>query len=551
MIRGSSIFLLSGLFVVVMATLSYGGPADLVLKNGAVITMEASQPKATAIAIGADRIVWIGESSKAQKWIGPNTKVIDLQGAFVYPGFIDSHAHVAGLGDSRTKLDLVGTADKQSIVKMVQQAALTTAKGEWIRGRGWDQNDWPEKKFPTAADLDAVSSDNPVVLLRVDGHAHWVNTAALRLAGITKETKDPEGGLIERDPEGNPTGVLVDNAMDILDTAVPALTQQQVQSRIQIALQEAARKGLTMIHDAGESETQIEAFKALAASGGLPVRVYGMIGLPDPYGETLVKTGPKNYGPFYELRCVKLYQDGALGSRGAALLAPYSDDPGNSGLMRMTEEQLLSMLLLAKQNGFQVGVHAIGDRANRLVLDSYSKMNVDGLRWRIEHAQVLSQPDIPRLALWGVIASMQPTHATSDMPWAEDRVGPDRIKGAYAWQSLLQHKTVIAGGSDAPVEDINPLWGIYSAITRQDHDGNPKGGWHPEQKVSREEALRMFTIDGAYASFHEKDLGSLKVGKLADLTVLPENLLTCDPKDMINMKVLYTIVGGKIQSQIP
>jgi hypothetical protein len=533
--------------MVMMASVLYGGTADLVLKNGIVITMEASQPKATAIAIGGDKILWIGDSSKAQTWIGPKTKVVDLEGAFVYPGFIDSHAHVTGLGDSRTKLDLVGTPDKQSVVKMVQEATQTTPKGEWIRGRGWDQNDWPEKKFPSAADLDPITPENPVVLLRVDGHAHWVNTAALRLAGITKDTKDPEGGLIERDADGNPTGILVDNAMDLLDAAVPTLTQQQVQSRIQIALQEASGKGITMIHDAGESETQIEAFKALAASGRLPVRVYGMIGLPDPYCENLVKDGPKNFGPFYELRSVKLYEDGALGSRGAALLAPYSDDPANSGLMRMTEDQLLPLLMLAKKGGFQVGVHAIGDRANRLVLDAYSKMNVNGLRWRIEHAQVLSQSDIPRLALWGVIASMQPTHATSDMPWAEDRVGPDRIKGAYAWQSLLQHKTVIAGGSDAPVEDCNPLWGIYAAITRQDHDGLPKGGWHPEQSVSREEALRMFTIDGAYAAFRENELGSLKVGKLADLTVLPKNLLTCDPHDMIDMKVTYTIVGGQLQ----
>lgn len=530
-----------------MMSFSEASTADLVFKNGKVFTMDPAMPRASAIAIGQDKILWVGESSKAQTWIGKNTQVIDLKGAFVYPGLIDSHAHVVGLGTLRTDVDVTGTPDKASVLAIVKQTVEKANAGEWIRGRGWDQNDWPEKKFPAASDLDAISGDHPIALERIDGHAYWVNSAALRVAGITRDTPDPQGGKIEHDESGNPTGILIDNAEDLVDGKIPALTAAQLRTRILRALKEASEKGITMIHDPGESADVVEAFKALAAENALPVRVYGMIEMASSAGEALVKKGPQNFGPYYETRAVKIYADGALGSRGAALLEPYSDDPKNSGLMRMTEDELLRQLLLAKQNGFQVGVHAIGDAANRMVLDGYSKMNVNGLRWRIEHAQVVSPQDLPRFATWGVIASMQPTHATSDMPWAEDRLGENRIKGAYAWKTLLQNKTVIAGGSDAPVEDINPLWGIYAAITRQDHEGKPPGGWHPEQKVSREEALQMFTTAGAYAAFREKELGSLTAGKLADVVVLPQDLLVCERKAMLDMKVLYTVVGGKIR----
>lgn len=532
------------------AALALCEEADLVLKNGTIITMESDQPRAEALAVKGDRIVWVGEAGSAASRIGKSTRVIDLKGAFVYPGLIESHAHIQSLGDSRMVIDLVGTPDKSAIVKLVHARVAGAPKGDWIRGHGWDQNDWPVKEFPTASDLDAVSPDNPVILGRVDGHACWVNSRALQIAGITAQTKDPDGGKILRDKNGKPTGVFVDAAMELVASKMKSLTLEESIQRVRLALQEASQKGITLINDAGSGNSgsrDLDAFKALASKGELPVRIFSMAWMPSKAGEDLLKTGPQNYGPYLDVRSIKMILDGALGSRGAALLEPYSDDPGNQGLLMWKEQDLMDVLHHAKEKGLQVGIHAIGDRANRMVLDAYEKTGVGGLRWRIEHAQVIAPADIPRFAALDVIASMQPIHATSDGPWATDRLGPDRIKGAYAWRSLLDLHTTIAGGSDAPVEDINPLWGIYAAITRQDHSGKPEGGWHPEQLVTREEALRMYTTAGAYTAFREKDLGSIKTGKFADFTILPENLLTCDPKSMIKMKVLYTIVGGQIR----
>ncbi|HEY4492400.1 MAG TPA: amidohydrolase, partial [Acidobacteriota bacterium] len=474
------------------------------------------------------------------------TKVIDLKGAYVYPGLIDSHAHIISLGGRRVEIDLLGTENKESIVRMVADGVAKAKKGEWIAGRSWDQNDWPVKEFPTRRDLDAVSPDNPVVLERIDGHAFWVNSAALRIAGITRDTPDQEGGKIYRDPQGNPTGILVDNAMDLIVRARPALTRDQIKERIRAALQDSAQKGLTMIHDAGQSNSDVAAFKELASRNELPVRVYGMYSVGNVGQAQELDAFPQNFSPYYEVRAIKMLVDGAMGSRGAALLSPYSDDPDNSGLLMWKENDLLQILRKAKERGIQSCIHAIGDKGNRMVLNAYERTGTSDLRWRIEHVQLLALPDIPRLSKIGVIASMQPTHATSDMPWTPDRIGPERMRGSYAWRSLLDEKTVIAGGSDAPVEDINPLWGIHAAITRQDHKGKPEGGWLPHQRVTRMEALRMFTVDAAYAAFRENELGSIKTGKLADLVVLPDDILTCDPKAMLNMNVLYTIVGGQI-----
>jgi predicted amidohydrolase YtcJ len=542
----SSIFLVAPVVLVGALTTYAEGKADLVLTGGTIVTMEKSQPEAGALAVVGDRIAWIGDSKDAARWIGEGTTVIDLHGAFVFPGLIESHAHIVSLGGSRLKLDLVGTSDKRAVLEKVRAQAARTSKGEWILGRGWDQNDWPDKKFPSASDLDQVAPDNPVSLTRIDGHMLWVNSAAMKIAGIRPGIADPEGGKILRDDKGNPTGILLDLAGEIVDKKTGVLTAEQIARRTQIALEESARKGLTMVTDAGTEPETLAVWKDLAANDRLPVRIYSMIYVENPEQIDRLDDGPRSYGPWLDVRTVKLLIDGALGSRGAALLAPYSDDPKNTGLLLWKQSALRDVLRVAKQKGFQVGIHAIGDRANRIVLDEYEKLRVKDLRWRIEHAQVLSQQDIPRLSQLGVIASMQPTHATSDGPWATDRLGTERAKGAYAWRSLLKHHTLLAGGSDAPVEDINPLWGIYAAVTRRDHQG--RLDWPDDsQTVSREEALRMFTIDAAYAAFHEDQTGSLKAGKLADMIVVPENLLTCEPKDLIDMKVFTTIVGGKVR----
>jgi predicted amidohydrolase YtcJ len=523
-------------------------PADLVLTNGTITTMDPTRPNAEALAIRGDQIVWIGDSEGAKKWSDSSTKVIDLKKAFVYPGLIDSHAHITGLGTSRVTVDLVGAPDLETALKRVQERVTTAQKGEWIQGRGWDQNDWPVKKFPTAADLDRVAPNHPVYLERIDGHAGWVNSVAIKMAGVTAETKDPEGGKIIRDDKGNPTGVFVDTAAELVTSKMGSLSQAELIERTKLAAEDALSKGITMIHDAGSSEQDLEAWKAMAKANDLPIRIYSMVGMPSAFGERYLKEGPQQHGPYLDVRSMKLLVDGAMGSRGAAMLESYVDDPGNTGLLMWQEPELMRVFKAAKASGIQICVHAIGNRANRMVLDAFEKTGVKDLRWRIEHAQLLSAQDIPRFSKLDVIASMQPIHATSDMPWYADRVGMERTKiGGYVWRSLLNHGTMIAGGSDAPVEDINPLWGLYAAITRQDHSGKPEGGWFPEQRVSRQEALEMFTVHAAYAAFREKELGSLMVGKLADMIVLPENLLTCDPKAMIDMKVQYTIVGGKIR----
>ena len=525
--------------------------ADLVLTNGTIITMDPNLARAEAIAVRGDKIVWIGKDSDASKWIGSSTKVIGLKNSYVFPGLIDSHAHILGLGTSRVSVDLVGAPDLNTALKRVQDQIAKTPKGQWVFGRGWDQNDWPVKEFPSASDLDRIAPDHPVFLERIDGHAGWVNTAALKLGGVTAATKDPDGGKIHHDSKGNPTGILVDTAMDLVTSKMESLSQEERISRTRLAAEDALRKGITMIHDAGSSREDIEAWKVMARKNDLPIRIYSMVAMPSSFGEEYLKSGPQKHGPYLDVRSMKIVIDGAMGSRGAAMLEPYVDDPKNTGLLMWTEPELIRVLTAAKKSGIQMGIHAIGNRANRMVLDAYEKIGVKNLRWRIEHAQLLSPQDIPRFSQLDVIASMQPIHATSDMPWYADRVGPERTKaGAYVWRSLLDRKTIIAGGSDAPVEDINPIWGLYAAITRQDHKGKPDGGWMPEQRVSREEALRMFTLDAAYTAFREKDLGSLSTGKLADMIVVPQDLLTCDPKAMIDMKVLYTIVGGKIRYEL-
>jgi len=531
--------------------------ADMVLLNGNVITMNPKKPSVEAIAIIGDKIIKVGSNKDVKKLIGPQTKVINLKGKTVAPGFIDAHLHFISLGNTKKVLNLVGTTSKEEIVQIVANKISEEGEGKWIFGRGWDQNDWPIKEFPTRWDLDPVSPKNPVILTRIDGHALWVNSLALEKAGVTKETPDPEGGKIIRDPEtGEPTGILIDEAMSLVEKIVPSSTYEERKEMAILASEECSSLGLTTVHDAGVDLETIKIYKELINENKLTVRLYVMLRWPGNAVNTYLEKGPEiGYGNNYlTIRSIKMFADGALGSRGAALFEPYSDDPTNTGLITFDPDKAFEIMKKALEKGFQVCVHAIGDRANRLVLDLFEKAfksvpQVKDHRFRIEHAQVLTEEDILRFAKLKVIPSMQPTHATSDMYWAEDRLGPERVKWAYAWKSLLNTGVRIAGGSDAPVESANPLWGIYAACTRQDHKGWPEGGWHPDQKVSRYEALKMFTIDAAYAGFEEKIKGSIEEGKLADIVVLSKDILNIPAKEILDTRVEMTIVGGKIVYQ--
>ncbi|MFI5174544.1 MAG: amidohydrolase [Terriglobia bacterium] len=537
-------------------------PADTVLLNGNIYTMNPRIPHAQAIAIRGDRIVFVGTTEGAARFKGPKSKVLDLDGKTVVPGFIDAHGHFIGLGESLQRLSFVDTRGYDEIIRMVKQKVMESPRGEWVLGRGWDQTRWPVKDFPNHRDLSAVSPETPVWLTRVDGHAGLANAQAMEIAGITRQTPDPPGGKIVRDEKtGEPTGVFIDNAMSLVGRQIPPLTRDQIKRAALLAVQKCLADGLTEVHDAGVGRETIEVYKDLIDEGRFDFRIYAMImaaGSPtnSPAASTLdsyLKAGPLiGYGENrLTVRSIKMIADGALGSRGAALLEPYSDDPKNSGWMVTPQETLYAWAKKATDGGFQVNTHAIGDRANRAWLDVVTRLEeanpkVKELRLRDEHAQILALNDLPRLASLQVIPSMQPTHCTSDMRWAEQRLGPERIKGAYAWRSLLKTGVHIAAGSDFPVEDPNPLWGFYAAVTRQDQGGWPPGGWFPQERMSREEALRSFTLDAAFAAFEENIKGSLEDGKLADLVVLSHDIMKIEPQLILRTEVEKTFLGGKL-----
>jgi predicted amidohydrolase YtcJ len=481
-----------------------------------------------------------------------DARVVDGGGRFVLPGLIDAHGHVLSLGEMRMQADLAGTASLDAALEQLKAYSAAHQGDPWLLGRGWNQVIWKLGRFPTAAELDAIVSDRPAWMERVDGHAGWANSAAIKLAGVTKDTKDPVGGRIERDANGNPSGVFVDGAMDLIVRKIPSSTPAQKAAALDLALAEMARFGMTGVGDAGSDYATYKLYRRYADEGKLTARIYAMIGGTEADFDAISKDGLiEAYGnDFLTVRSVKLYADGALGSRGAALLEPYSDDPHNKGLLFSTPAALKAMMDKAFAKGYQVNVHAIGDGGNRETLDAFEAAYkthpaARAQRNRIEHAQVVSLADIPRFKQLDVIASMQPTHATSDMNMAEARIGPERIKGAYAWQRFLHQGTPIAGGSDFPVESANPFLGLHAAVTRQDLEGRPPGGWYPDQAMSVAEALRAFTLDAAYAEHAEKRMGSLEPGKWADFIFVDQDIFTIEPIKIGHTKVLETWVGGK------
>jgi predicted amidohydrolase YtcJ len=524
---------------------------DLIVVNARIYTVDNAHPMASALAVRGGRIVFVGSDAEARTLATARTRVLDVKGRTVIPGMVDAHAHLSGLAAALRNVLLAGSKTYDEVIRRVVERARTTRKGEWVQGRGWDQNLWPEKNFPTHEALSRATPDNPVVLGRVDGHAVLANALAMRLAGVTAATKDPDGGRIIRLPNGDPSGVFIDNAQSLVRRAVPSLSDATLREATTAAIAEVNQWGMTGLHDAGESRKVIDVFESLARDNRYNIRNYVMVS--DNAADIAYYTGrgPKNglYDGHIWIRAIKTYADGALGSRGAALLAPYSDDPGNVGLLVSTPAHLESVAETGLRAGFQVNTHAIGDRGNRVALDAFEaalkKVPTADHRFRIEHAQIVSPEDIPRFARLGVIPSMQASHQTSDMRWAEARVGPQRIKGAYAWRSLLNTGVVIPNGSDFPVEEVNPLISFHSAVTRQDASGWPEGGWYPDQVMTRDEALKAMTIWPAYAAFQEKELGSLSPGKYADFVVLDRDIMTVPANEILQTRVLSTYIGGR------
>jgi len=526
---------------------------DTVYTNANIYTLDAARPRAEALAVTGGRIVAVGSAAEVMRCRGPATRVVDLAGKTLLPGLIDAHAHPASLGNfALGRIDLSEAGSFDGVVRMVAARAKKAAKGEWIIGGRWDHESWPGRGLPTHDKLSAVSPDNPVWLTRVDGHAGLANAAAMRLAGVDRDTPSPSGGEILKDESGEPTGLFVDNAENLIASRLPGSGPNTAELLLK-AQELCLSVGLTGVHDALVTPADIEAYQQLEAAGKLKLRIYAMVA-----GEHALRYFREHgvlIGDRLTVRAAKLFADGAMGSRGAWLLEPYSDRPEDAdgqpyvGLSVMKPEFMRQVAEDGLRRGYQVCTHAIGDRANREVLDAYEtalqRYALRGHRFRVEHAQLLAPEDIPRFAELGVLPSMQPTHCTSDMRWVDQRIGSKRAAGAYAWASLLRTGVRIPAGSDFPVESHNPFLGVYAAVTRQNADGEPAGGWRPEERMTRAEALRAFTLDAAYAAFEEDLKGSLKPGKLADFIVIDRDIMTCAPGEIRTTCVLQTVIGGE------
>ncbi len=549
-----------GCVAALAAALSYARPADLVLTNGNVVTVDSKRPKAQAIAIAGDRIVAVGSNAEIQKHVGPKTQLLDLGGQLVIPGFIEGHGHFMGLGRSKLVLDLTQAKSWDEIVAMVAEAAKGTPKGQWILGDGWHQEKWTKVPTPNVDGvplhhaLSKVSPDHPVLLDHASGHAAFANAKAMELAGIRKDTPNPHGGEIVRDAEGNPTGLLRERAQLLMPDPEKHLGRAEREARwrtqAELAGEEALKKGVTTFHDAGASFETIDFYRRLADEGKLPVRLYAMVRYEsnESLAKNLARYRMVGHKGFLTVRSIKRQIDGALGPHGAWLLEPYADLPSSRGLNLEKPEDIARTAELALEHGYQLNTHAIGDRANREVLDLYekafAKAKKKDLRWRIEHAQHVHPDDVPRFKKLGLIASMQGVHCTSDGPWVIRRLGVERAKAqSYLWRTFLDLGVVVNNGTDVPVEDIDPIAGFYASVTRRMGNGE---AFFPEQRMTREEALYSYTMANAFAAFEENDKGSLTPGKLADIVVLSKDVLTVPEEEIRSARVVYTILGGKV-----
>jgi len=530
-------------------------PADLIVVGARVHTSDAARPLVQAFAARGDRVVFTGSAREALALRGPASRVVDLHGLTVVPGIIDAHVHLSGLGSALRTVDLVGTRSYEEVISRVRERAAQMRPGEWIRGRGWNQMDWPDTRWPSHEALSRAVPNNPAVLTRVDGHASLVNARAIEAARITAQTRDPDGGRIIRNADGTPMGVLVDAAQGLVRRVVPPSSRDEQREEILAAIREMNRWGLTGVHDAGVGPATVDLYEELARAGRYDIRNYVMVDDDSAALRRYFARGPQRalYDGRLWIRAIKSVADGALGSRGAALLEDYSDEPGTRGLITTPLAYIQSVAVEALRNGFQYGVHAIGDRANREVLDAFEaalrQVPRADHRFRIEHAQIIHRQDIPRFAELGVVPSMQGSHQSSDAPMAMNRLGWTRVQGAYAWRSLLNTGVVIPNGTDLPVERVNPLIGFHALVTRQDASGWPAGGWFPAERMTRDEALLALTQWPAWAGFTEDVLGSITPGKYADFVVLSQDLMSVAPERILDTEILMTVLGGRVVYQ--
>jgi predicted amidohydrolase YtcJ len=533
-------------------------PAELVLKNGIIYTANEKQPQVEAVAVRYGRVIFAGATSDVKKYEGKGTRVVDLKGKTVVPGLTDSHYHLAGVGEREMKLNLEGTTNLEDFLTKVKARVTQAKPGEWVTGRGWIETFWKPPVFPTRTDLDKISPNNPVYLVRADGHGGVANSAALKLAGVDKNTESPFGGEIMKDKQtGEPNGMLLDQAQGLVTKNIPPLTPEEREQALIIGARRSAELGWTQIQNAGTNWEEVDLLKKLYGEQKVKLRIYEAIRGPGADAERLVRDGAINglYDQRLTVRAIKITIDGALGSKGAALLEPYSDYD-TTGLLTQKPENITDLLKSALRKGIQLEIHAIGDRANRVVLDLYEQVFNDvppleridrsDPRWRIEHAQIVDPDDIPRFAKLKIIPSMQPSHAIGDLHFAVSRLGLKRLEGAYAWQSFIKSGCIIPGGSDAPVERGDPMIEFYAAVARKDLKGFSGEGWHPEQKVTREQALKMFTTWAAFAAFEEKSRGSIEEGKLGDFTVLSADIMQIPEAEILKTKCVMTVIGGEV-----